>query len=378
MRVRMGIGLCLASLALVVDGAWAADSGQDRRRCAEDNLGDCINGVSSAVTAPDALRTQGPRKTIAGRVKAGGRGGRGGRGGAPGGPSGRPDDASTLTDDGLSAGDFTLAGWGFWTSYARSEFESTNADAPYRADVWAFNLGADRLFGERYLLGVSLGYEASDTATLYNGGGQETDGYGVVPYAAILLSDYVSLDVAGGYYRLSTDQNRIGLGAFNDAIRLRASYDADRYFGSANLNATRDYGTWSYTGRFGYLYTVEEQTAYRETGPDLRQARNIVGRDVSLGQAYAGLELAAQFERLQPYMAAIYRYDVSREDGASAGGLPADQGSTLTEDRDEVEFSFGLRFFGESGVSGGLEWLHTLSRDDFKNQSLQATLRLAL
>jgi outer membrane autotransporter protein len=362
---RLTLAPLLLSAALFGMSA-GLQAAQDRRRCAEDNLSDCINGVSSAVLAPDALRVQGPRSPLATRARA-----------ASGREGAGADAVSLSAASGVSGGDAALiAGWTLWSGYARSNFDSDSSAAPYRADLWTFNVGADRLFANRYVLGLTGAYEETDTTTLYNGGGQATHGYSIVPYAVILLGDAASLDVAGGYTGLDTDQNRIGLGVLNDAVRLRASYESERYFGSVNLGLLRDHESWSWSGRLGYLYTEEVQDSYRESGRDLRQARFISERTVSLGQAYGGLEFALQFDSLSPYAGALYRYDTSREDGASSGGLPVNTPSTLTSDRDELELTLGMRYYSAGGVSGSVEWLRTIDRDHFNNQSFQASLRV--
>jgi len=337
--------------------------------CDEDDTEECLNGVGSAVVAPDALRVPTLRGAANRRVNQVMQAGDGvGDRGAEG--------------SGLAAGDaLSLAGFSVWTGYGRSNFGGDAERARYEGDNSTWTVGADRIVAERWLVGLSLSYEATDTRTFFNGGGQQIDGFGFAPYVGVSLTDFLSLDAAGGLTFTETDQRRIGLNPLGGAEQIRSRFDSERWFGTVNLNAMQDYGALSLNGRLGYLYVEETQDAYSEfgTGGALQalRPRTVGEREVSLGQVYAGMEVAGRFERAMPYLGALYRNDVSREDGAAAGGLPGDVGRTLTGDRDEVELTAGLRWFGER-VSGGVEYLKTIGRDRFQNDTFQALLRVAL
>jgi hypothetical protein len=354
--------LLLAQVALA---EVSVSSGPDPRLCSEDNLSQCLNGVGSAVVAPDALRVPTSRRAANRRT-----------------PSASSGMAATLGSGGVNAGDsLELAGFSIWTAFGRSHFESTASNAPYAADNSVFTLGVDRSFAERWLVGMTLSYETTDTSTFYNGGGQQTDGFGIAPYAVVALTDILSIDMAGGISFLDTSQQRIGQTPTGGVERIRSSFDSERWFGTVNLNAARDYGLLALSGRIGYLYLNETQDAYSETGTGTAaqalRPRAVGEREVSLGQAYAGVEVAGRFERAMPYLGALYRNDLSREDGSAAGGLPNNVGQTLTRDRDEIEFTAGVRWFGER-VSGSVEYLKTLDRTNFENDTFQALLRVAL
>jgi len=368
------LSFCVVATLIGPSVASAASPPASRRQCSEDDTSQCLNGVGSAVVAPDALRVPTSRHSA----------GRGGRGaGAVRAFSGEAPGVQAAPDQaGLNAGDvFSLGGFAFWTAYGRSHFEGTSANTPYSADSSIYTLGADRLFADRWLLGLTVSYEDTDTRTFYNGGGQLSDGFGVAPYAVLAITDFLSLDAAGGVTWTETDQQRIGLRPTGGTERIRSAFDAERWFGTLNLNVSQDYGLLSLSGRAGYLFLEETQDAYTETGTggagQVLRPRSVAERRVSLGQAYAGAELAGRFERAMPYLGALYRNDVSREDGASAGGLPTNVGQTLTSDRDEVELTAGVRWFGDS-VTGSVEYLKTLDRKGFENDSFQALLRLAL
>lgn len=367
-------------LPLLAPLAWADDDDDDddddRFEFIRDDPNDVDpdqleNGVGSAVIAPDALRVPTLRGAAAHRVRDVRQAG-GGEG-----FSARGRDAS-----GLAAGDaLSLAGFSVWTGHGRSNFRGDATRANYEGDNTTWTVGADRIVADRWLIGLSLSYEDTETRTFFNGGGQQIDGFGFAPYVGVSITDYLSLDAAGGMSFTETDQGRVGVTPLGAIEELRSRFDAERWFGTVNLNAHHDVGTLALNGRVGYLYLEETQDAYRETGTggvlQTLRPRTVGEREVSLGQIYAGGEIAGRFERAMPYLGALYRNDVSREDGAAAGGLPANIGRTLTADRDEVELTAGLRWFGEN-VTGSVEYLKTIGRENFDNDTFQALLRVAL
>lgn len=350
----------LAALLLAGDVTQAtSSSNSESDACTPETPSNCLNGVTNAVTSIDALRVTTGQASTRARDEA----------------TTEQTTAAALNPagtTGLAAGD-GWGGWGFWASYNYSDFESEFRIAPYDANLDSYTLGVDRLLGERFVLGVSLGYEETDSRTFFNGGGQETDGVLVAPYAAWLINDVFSLDVSGGYTSLDTDQNRIDP---TSGGTLFANFDADRYFVAGNLNALRSFGNLVVGIRGGVLYTEEDQDGYKERGGP--RARIVRGRTLDLTQASIGGDLAYAFGAIEPYVLLNYRNDLSRDDGSNAGGLPVTTGATHPDDDDEVEFALGLRYFGDTGVSAGVEWLQTLGRQDFDNHSLMLTLRLDL
>jgi uncharacterized protein with beta-barrel porin domain len=345
-------------VALLATGAMAiaSESEGPAPQCSRDFPSLCLNGVTSAVTASDALRATGSRNAELLREKA--------------------EESQVAvwtapgTARGLAAGDVGIAGVGVWASYGQLEFDGDVDIARYNASTDSYTVGADRIFGERFVLGVAVGYEHTTSRTFFNGGGQDTDGVLVSPYAAALLNDYVSVDLAGGYTSLDTDVDRIDPSNGNTLI---GEFDSDRYFVSGNVNFTYAPGDWILGLRAGVLYTEETQDGYDESGGP--RARVVNQRKVDLTQGSIAIDIAHRFGDFEPYGYFGYRNDFSREDGRKAGGLPATTGRTHTDDDDELEFAVGLRYSGDSALSGSFEWLVTAEREEFDNQSLQVTLR---
>ncbi|MGQ0657970.1 MAG: autotransporter outer membrane beta-barrel domain-containing protein [Chromatiales bacterium] len=359
---RASAAICLFLLS---GGVTAGPS----QKCDSSNFSNCLNGVSSSVTNGASLRTSGADYGDIARKRR---------------REDRKESADALfgRDTGLAAGDF-LGGWGLWLGYTRSDFDSdfvfANTSLAYDADADNVLVGIDRLFGDRFVLGVSAGYQQVDTGTEFNGGGQEADGYTIAPYAAWLINDTFSIDVTGGYSPLDYDQNRISP---TDGSQTRASFDSDRWFVATNLNALLLTGDWVVSGRVGFLHTEEDQDGYVETGSAASAAggtlRTVRDRNIDLSQIVVGGDVAYNFGSFEPYALLIYRNDISRDNGEDAGGLPGAFTSVQAEDDDEFQAGFGFRLFSDFGLTGTFEWSLVEGRDSFDSNVLTLTLRAEL
>lgn len=361
--MRAPISALAAALLLGALPLSAAAQTIDPRRCSLDDRDACLDGVGSGVTSLDNLRLSGERISGSARGRDEEAAGAQARLGAPG-------------RRGMSAGEGYAAGWNLWASYAHSDSESDVRVAPYEATAHNLLFGADRLLGERWILGLALGYERTDTDTIFNGGTQDRDGYTVAPYAAFLINDVFSLDVSAGYTHLETDQTRIDPDAASPLPFITSDFAAERGFVTSNLNATWLVGDWVIGAVAGFVHAAEIQDSYREQGGSSRRA--VRSRRVELTQGYLGADLAYSLGAWEPYAVAMYRNDFSRQDGSGAGGLPAAVGSTQPDDDDELNLGLGVRYFGRGGLSGSLEWITTRGRSHFDDDTISLTLRLAL
>ena len=344
-----------ALLLLIWPGARATTTFEGP--CTHENFEppNCLDGVSASVTSLDSLRVTGTRATSMGRESQD--------------SEAEEPQARLRSLSGLAAGDVS-GGWAAWGSAGYSDFESDVQIAPYDAKQIGWLAGVDRMVSDRLLLGVALGYENTDSNTFYNGGGTDTDGFTVAPYLAFLINDNFSFDLTVGYTALDTDQDRIDT---QNGSALTSSFDADRAFGAANLNAVLPKGNWVFGGRIGALLAGESQDGYTEVGgPDIR---TVGDRNLDLGQVYIGVDVGYAFDAFEPYAIGFYRNDFKSDDGGGAG-LPGDVGSTATGDDDEFQWGLGVRYFGER-ASGTFEWLRTEDRDSFDEDTFTLTVRVA-
>lgn len=358
--------VCAAGLLFApVPAAWATITFTNPDACTAETQDNCLDGVGPAVTNPDTIRVSTSR--ISRETSR---------------HTGEEQEYFSLDSRsgsiGRSAGG-NLGGWGFWLSYSRSTFDAdlpinsgVQPIASYDATQNSALFGADRLFGDRWVLGLAVGLEDSNIDTAYNGGDNESDGYTIAPYAAFLINNVFSIDATAGYTDLSYDTRRI------DNISggtISADFDADRWFAAANLNARVQHNKWLFGGRIGILYTEETQDGYTETGPNT--ARTIAERKIDLTQLVVGVNAGYSFGRFEPFVSLYYLNDLSRDDGVGAGGLPANVGDTQPEDDDEFQAGMGFRYFGDV-LSASLEWNNTIGRNKFDGDSLFLTLRCDL
>ncbi|MBT8447460.1 MAG: autotransporter outer membrane beta-barrel domain-containing protein [Gammaproteobacteria bacterium] len=282
----------------------------------------------------------------------------------------------------LAAGDLG-SGWGVWTSYVRgdydSEFRFLNRDLGADTDLNNVLAGIDRLIGDRFLLGVTFAYEDSATRSGYNGGNLDGEGFGFIPYVGWLINDIFTADLSFGYSFLDYDQNRVSV---RDGTIVTSNFDADRWFVAGNINATVVRDSWVFGGRVGILHTQEKQEGYVENGSAATVAAgaiwNVHDRNIDLTQFLVGGSVAYTFSNLEPFASVTYYNDTSRDDGASAGGLPAAFTQTRNNDDDEVQVGFGVNFFTDFGIYGSLQYLLIEGRDDFDGSTFFLNLRADL
>ena len=362
----------LAGLGLGAQSAHATER-LEEIVCDRELFEGCLNGVSSSVTNGAGLRTATAVLDDMARERSQ--------------AATAPGEATAARygyGTGLAAGD-GMGGsvFGTWASYSYNDFDSDFAfqgtQLGYDADAHNFLAGFDRLFQNRFLLGLAFGYQSVETDTVFNGGGQDTDGYTVAPYAAVLLTDVFSVDVSGGYTGLDYDQDRISPA---DGTDIKASFDSDRWFVQTNLNAVMMVDSFVFGAKVGYLYTDEEQDGYTETGSAASAAggllRTVTKRNIDLEQIVAGGEIAYVAGAYEPFFIAEYRNDLSRDNDNAAGGLPGNFTSVQPDDDDEVQLSFGVRYYTTWGVTSTLEYQRVEGRSSFDSDLFMFTLRAAL
>jgi hypothetical protein len=360
-----------APLGLLATGVAATPSIEPRPECSPQNFEVCLNGVSSPVTNGPMMRESLNSHGETSRGRSGTQ-----RAGATAWRAGR--------EAWFAAGDPQSANVGAWASYnyvdASSDFATAGATLGFESDAHNALAGADRLFfGDRLLLGLSGGYTALSADTTHNGGGEENDGYSVVPYAALLLTDIFSIDASGGYTALDYDQNRVSP---TDGTLTTSTFDADRWFIAGNVNATLARGNWIGNLRLGAAHANERQDAYAEVGSAASALggtlRSVREREIHLTQLVVGGEIAYGGPTVEPYVMVAYHNDLDREDDPGAGGMPGTFRVVQPSDDDEVQIGLGLRCYAERGITATLEYLRVEGREDFDLDSLMATLRLAL
>jgi hypothetical protein len=154
-----------------------------------------------------------------------------------------------------------------WISSTNDSLENTFSRTAFYGATQNVLVGYDLTRSDKYVLGISGGYEASNFATKFNSGNEKTRGYNLNPYFAWLLSDAWSVDVIGGYGMFSTDQSRtIGSATPPATVAVDSDFSSKRGFASTNLTHVSTRGNWKLTGSLGYLWSKRDQDAYTENG----------------------------------------------------------------------------------------------------------------
>ncbi len=265
-----------------------------------------------------------------------------------------------MVQTGSSAGNDFGFPFGFWGSFSRTESEDDFVSTAFDSSRYNFLVGGDFSPREGLVMGLALGYETQDTDTFFNAGGQDSDGYTVVPYMALTVGERSSLDLAFGYSDINTKQFRTAA-----ATRISSSVDSERYFVSGNYTSSQDYGNWHMTGQLGALWAKDTQDAFTESDGTLNTRRSF-----KVGQWRIGGEAAYAWGAFEPYARATFQYDFTRTSVAFAPGV-----ATPKFDQTDVLAGFGVRYFADNGISGSLEYSTVLGRENYSEDTLQFLIR---
>ncbi len=268
---------------------------------------------------------------------------------------------SAIGETGLSAGDAVLSDkLSLWLSANYNNAENTFPAIAYDADTYGVSIGVDYTASDTVNVGAFLSYANTDTETPFNGGGSDTDAFSVGPYVSVMLNDLLTLDASVGYTFSQIDNRRVA-----GAVTITGEQDADTWFGTVNLSATK----WlenniGLTGRVGYSYSDSENDAYTDS-----TGTPVAGSDSQLGQLQIAARASYYTETALPYIGITYVNDVDSE-RVIAAPLPSD-------DEDEFIANAGVTFFGEGALSGGIDLSYNFGRDDTDGFGIGANVSFA-
>ncbi len=149
-----------------------------------------------------------------------------------------------------------------WISSTSDSLANTFSRTAFYGATQNVLAGYDVTRSDKYVLGISGGYEASNYATKFNSGNEKTRGYNINPYFAWLMSDAWSLDLIGGVGWFNTDQSRAAL----TGVPVDSNFSSKRGFASTNLTNMSGWGNWKLTSSLGYVWSTRDQGGYTESG----------------------------------------------------------------------------------------------------------------
>jgi len=254
-----------------------------------------------------------------------------------------------------------------WISSTIDSLENTFSRTAFYGATQNVLVGYDFTHSDRYVLGISGGYEASNYVTKFNSGNEKTGGYNLNPYAAWLISDAWSLDLIAGYGKFSTSQSRtLGTGVLTTTA-VDSDVSSKRAFASSNVTGIWALGNWKLTGSLGYLWSQRDQDAYTENGitgaavPESKQTSkqwNLLG-EVAYGRGNSEGYFGARYEDIRNYQKV--------ELTSGLGEQPAN-------DPTSVLLTAGWRYFGK-GLTASFVFSGRVGQEQVKEHGFSMVLR---
>jgi hypothetical protein len=285
--------------------------------------------------------------------------------------SARASDVNVLAADdpwgagsGIGGGDTSS----LWISTTIDSLENTFSRTAFYGATQNVLVGYDVTRSDKYVLGISGGYEASNFVTQFNSGNEKTDGYNLNPYAAWLISDAWTLDLIAGYGKFKTDQTRtLGSGVAGDfsTISVDSNFASKRSFASSNLTNISISGNWKLTSSLGYLWSRRDQDAYTENGlsgaavPELKQTSkqwNLL-EELAYGRGNSETFFGARYEDIRNYQKIEF----------ATGEQPAN-------DPTSVLLTAGWRYFGR-GLTASFVFSGRVAQEQVKEHGFSMVLR---
>ena len=253
---------------------------------------------------------------------------------------------------GLAAGD-DMQTFGVWANGSGTIAEDTTESSEFDSTLAMGILGLDYMVSSNIVTGLAVGGERTRMNTKFNDGRLDTNGFTLALYFAMLVNEYCSFNITGGYSWLNSDQNKL-----NGTIT--GSMDLNRWFGTAMIYGYYDIGQFNITGILGYTHSQENIDEYIESDNTLVDALK-----AELGTVTIGIELGYQVtDMVEIYSGVDYNYDTTYNEIAD-----------ISYDRDAFTVGMGLRTSFINNISLDLNLSTMLGRDDQTETSGMINIR---
>jgi autotransporter-like protein len=270
----------------------------------------------------------------------------------------------------LAAADAPGAGGGssgantqaLWISSTIDSLENTFFRTAFYGATQNVLVGYDFTRSDRYVLGISGGYEASNFTTKFNSGNEKTGGYNLNPYAAWLISDAWTLDLIAGYGKFNTDQSR----AAGAGVPVDSSFSSKRSFASTNLSNISSFGSWKLTSSLGYLWSKRDQDGYTENGGFTVDGSKQTSKQWNLLE-----ELAYGSGNSETFFGARYEDIRNYQKVEITGGF----GEQPANDPTSVLLSAGWRYFGK-GLTANFVFTGRVAQEQVKEHGFSMVIRV--
>ena len=207
------------------------------------------------------------------------------------------------------AGGMKDRGIGVWVQGSITHLDNDSTATKYDGNVITGLVGVDKEFKKKFLVELSLGYEDTDLSTTFNAGNLDGKALIVAPYASLTLKKGFSVDASLGYARVEYDQDR--LESQTSEKFTGNGVDANRYFGTLNVNVNRKIKKVNVGGSFGALYSHEKRDSFTETGTSGVTVA-VGSQSTHVGQARLGVNAGVNLGKFNPYAKITGVYDFSK------------------------------------------------------------------
>jgi hypothetical protein len=252
-----------------------------------------------------------------------------------------------------------------WISALTDSLENTFSRTAFYGATQNVLVGYDVTRSDKYVLGISAGYEASNFVTKFNSGNEKTGGYNINPYAAWLISEAWSLDLIAGYGKFSTDQSRTVSSAGPIPTAVDSQFSSTRSFASTNLTNISAFGNWKLTSSLGYLWSKRDQDPYTENGGFAVDGSKRTSKqwnlleEIAYGRGNSETFFGARYEDVRNYQ--------KIELTSGLGEQPAN-------DPTSVLLTAGWRYFGK-GLTASFVFSGRVAQEQVKEHGFSMVLR---
>jgi hypothetical protein len=253
-----------------------------------------------------------------------------------------------------------------WISSTSDSLENTFSRTAFYGTTQNVLVGYDVTRSDKYVLGISGGYEASNFVTKFNAGNEKTGGYNLNPYFAWLISDAWSLDLIGGVGKFDTDQTRTISSGSPAPTPVDSQFSSKRAFASTNLTHVSTLGNWKLTGSLGALWSKRDQDAYTESNGSAvagskRASKqwNLLG-EVAYGRGNSETFFGARYEDIRNYQKIEFA-----------------AGEQAANDPTSVLLTAGWRYFGK-GLTASFVFSGRVAQEQVKEHGFSMVLRADL
>lgn len=276
---------------------------------------------------------------------------------------------------------------GVWVSTSYTDLSDENSATAYEGELYNVVAGYDYNL-DRYnmIVGAAFNVEAFDANTSFNTGSQTHIGVGITPYFAWRFWNFLSVSAMANYTRVTGESIRNEFGGVNIVAQpagiagreIRESYNSDRYFVAANVNANYIWRFLSIDARAGVQWQQEwlDADPLREQD-DSGLLSQFGGNNNQLGQFIVEMKPGMFFKvdrnsYIKPYLMSQYQLDFTNVRKKFANPLEG----RANNDTAGLLVGAGMDLFSARGFHFNIEWSGEVIREDLGENTISAYFRM--